>query len=521
MSLHAALQAEYDFACQNEILADQVLGKGVLWDFAQLAWPQIEPDPLVPSWHMEEICAHLAAVSRGELKRLIITIPPGCTKSLLTSVIWPAWDWINNPRRKFMYGTFDVELMRRDANACRRLVRGPWFQQRWGHIVNVDEGRDVQDTQSIFNTTKGGRRVSVTVAGKATGWHAQIQVIDDPTKPKDIIGDPDLARAALERAWNWYRVTMASRRSNPKNFARVIIMQRLHELDLVGRILEEDKKRDAPEYVHLNFPMRAEMERLCKTPVGGDRRTYEGELLTPNRFDEAAVKELEHDLGSQAAAAQLQQRPAPAAGNIFQRDWFTQRWLTLPQNLHLIISADCSFKDSASADFVAIHVWGYCYTDAKYYLIDRIHDRMGLPATVKCIEALAKRWPKARAKLIEDKANGPAVEQTLRGKLSGIIMIEPDGGKIARANAVSPVCEARDVVLPDVGALLKLSDGTVLRYEWIDEMVEELVTFPFARHDDDVDAMTQGLGHLHDGVATKYLAAMRKLRDRRVASGGK
>lgn len=520
MSLDAAIASTYEDALSQELLADRTLGESSLWRFVQLAWPQIEPDPLVPSWHMEEICAHLEAVSRGECKRLIITIPPGCTKSTLVSVAWPAWDWLRKPKRKYMFATFDIDLMRRDALRCRGLVRSNWFQDRWGDIVNINDSRDVQDTQSVYSTTEGGRRVSVTVGGKATGWHAEIQVVDDPTKAKDVLGDPDLARAALERAWNWWRVTMASRRSNPKLFSRVIIMQRLHENDLVGRILEEDTEH---EYTHLNLPMEYEVERGCTTPWGGDRRTQEGELLTPARFDAAAVAEIKRDLGSQAAAAQLQQRPAPAGGNIFQRDWFTERWHDLPDNLHFLISVDCTFKDTSSADYVAMHVWGF--GGGKFYLVDRIHDRMGLPQTAKLLLTLARRWPQATAKLIEDKANGPAVEQMLRDVMPGIIMVEPKGGKIARANAISPLCEARDVVLPAANAQLvrRSKDGTsttVLTYEWIEEMIEELVTFPFARHDDDVDAMTQGLIRLHNALGRRYLDAMRKLKAQREARGG-
>lgn len=517
----AVLDHYYDLAdATDPIEVDrELVARGGLWAFVQLAWEQVEPDPLVPSWHMEEICIHLEAVSREEIKLLLITIPPGCTKSTIVSVLWPVWDWIGHPKRKWMFGTFDQDLMHRDAIRCRALVRTKWFQDRWGDKVQIADTKDDQSTQSVYSTTAKGRRVSVTVGGKATGWHAQFQVIDDPTKPKDILGDPDTAAAALERAWNWYRVTMASRRSNPKKFARVIIMQRLHELDLVGRILEESK--DLGELVHLNFPMEFEVERACKTKWGGDRRTEEGELLVPSRFDAAAVAELKRDLGSQAAAAQLQQRPAPAAGNIFKRDWFKTRWVDLPKQMFYCISVDCAFTDTATADFVAIHVWAY--DGDHYYLLDRIHDRMGLPGTVKAIEALAKRWPKARAKLIENKANGPAVEQVLRGKLTGIIMMEPKtmgGSKIARANAVSPLCEAGDVILPDRNTRLELPraandnrPGHVLTYEWIDDVVEELCTFPFARNDDDVDAMTQALIYMHDRMPPRYLKAMQALKD--------
>ncbi len=474
------------------------IARGGLWTFVQRAWPVIETDPLVPGWHLEEMCTHLEAVSRGECKRLIINVPPGMSKSTIVSVLWPAWDWTLRPGRSWMVATFDDALMRRDALRLRRLVSSDWYQARWGDRVRIAHGDDYRKTQNVFETTAGGRRFSTTTrSDRATGWHADIQVVDDPTKPAETRGDPELARAALERTWQWWTGTMASR-AKGSQFARVIIMQRLHELDLVGRILDQDHTR---EWTVLMLPMCYEPERRCRTPWGGDRRTEPGELLCPARFDAAAVAEKRREMTEQVAAAQLQQRPAPASGNLFRREWFAERWKVLPADMLLVQSWDCTFKDSSGADYVAGHVWGF--SGGKYYLVDHVHDRMGLPETIRCLEAFARRHPKARAKLVEDKANGPAVEQMLRGKMPGILMVTPEGGKVARANAIAPLVEAHNVVLPDASV-----------HPWSDEVLEELVTFPFSRHDDDVDAMTQALTYLHDRNPARYLDAMR-----RVASG--
>lgn len=489
------------------------------FQFVKRAWPIINPGiPFVSGWHIEVMCAHLQAVSMGELDRLILNVPPGASKSTITSVLWPAWDWTLHPERKWMVATFDERLMGRDTMACRRLMKSPWYQTRWGEVVSVDETGETQDTQEVWHTTKGGRRYSTTVSGGATGWHADIQVIDDPIKPKEMAGDPEIARNALERCWTWWTGTMASRRTGAK-FARVIIMQRLHELDLVGRILELDHEH---EWTHVMLPMRYEVDRSSATRWGHDPRRTEGEILCPERWDERAVKELEREMGAQVAAAQLQQRPAPAGGNVFRRDWFAKRWMrkenpkwatipttdrdryvVLPAFFSGCLSADCTFKDSAGADFVAIQAWGEA--GSNFFLIDQINDRMGLPQTERCLEAMAARHPFCRAKLIEDKANGPAVEQTLRKKMSGIIMITPEGGKIARANAVSPLCEAGNVILPDESEA-----------DWVAPTVEELITFPFARHDDRVDAFTQALNYLHARNMGRYLEAMQNVASGRV-----
>lgn len=477
--------------------------------FVQLGWPEVDPAPFVDSWHIEQIALHLEAVSRGELRKLLINVPPGMSKSRITSVMWPAWDWIAHPARKWIVATVDPRLAARDALDCRRLLNSPWYQERWGDVVQIDNSEDVQTTQGVYSTTAKGRRVSTSVRSSIIGWHGDIQLVDDPNKPEEM-RDPELAQAALERTWSWWKGTLASRRIDPKRLAQVVIMQRLSDSDLVGRILEDDTDH---EWTHLMLPMRFEPERACKTQWGGDVRSEPGELLCPARFDEAAVKADEKRMGSQVAAAQLQQRPAPLGGNIFHREWFTERWSELPGNLSLAMSVDCSFKDSVGSDYVAIQMWGWA--GDKFYLVDRIHDRMGLPATCACIRTLKKRWPSCRVILIEDKANGPAVEQVLRDELPGIVMLEPKtlgGSKVARANAVSPLAEARNVMFPARDAQHKTATGSVVTYEWVEEMIEEVVTFPFARHDDDVDAMDQALIYLHDHLQGRYMAAMRKIR---------
>jgi len=495
-----------------------------LYQFVKRAWNVVNPGiPFTPGWHLELICAHLEAVSRGEITRLILNVPPGASKSTITSVFWPAYDWITHPQRRWMAATFDERLAGRDTMACRRLIKSKWYQDRFGDLVSVDESGESQSTQEIWNLKQGGRRYSTTVAGGATGWHADVQLVDDPVKPSELLkSDPEIARNSLERCWTWFTGTMASRRTGA-NFARVIICQRLHELDLVGRILEMDA---TGEWVKVILPMRFERDRACATPWGHDPRREDGELLCPARWDEKAVAELEREMGSQVAAAQLQQRPAPAGGNVFQRTWFEKRWMraenpkwkdiptserdryvVLPKFFSGAISADCTFKDTAGADFVAIQAWGE--SGSNFYLIDQIFDRMGLPQTERCIEAMAARWPWARAKLIEDKANGPAVEQTLRKKMSGIVMITPEGGKVARANAISPLCESGNVILPDES-----------EYDWVGTTVEELVTFPFARHDDRVDAMTQALTYLHARNMGRYLEAMQNVGSGRVGWTG-
>lgn len=457
--------------------------------FVRTAWHVIESSPYVHGWHVEEMCAHLEAVSRGELRRLIINVPPGCSKSLITSVFWPAWDWLTRPERKWMFATFDADLARRDALRCRELVTSSWFQERWGDRVSIYDGEERQRTMGVYYTTAQGMRFSSSVEGRATGWHAHIQVVDDPTKPQDVRAGGQTAREALERTWDWWTGTMSSRKADPNDFSRVVIMQRLHEDDLAGRCITEGG------WTLLRLPMRYEPESHCATPVGGDRRTEPGELLNPGRFSESAVAETEREMGSQVASAQLQQRPAPAKGLIFDREWLLKEWRELPANAQLVQSWDCAFKDLATSDYVVGQVWAT--HGGQFFLVDRVKARMNFPATCQAIRDLTKKWPKAITKLVEDKANGSAVLQTLEKEIPGLVAINPEGGKQARANAVSPLFEAGNVLVPSVAVA-----------PWVGEWREEMATFPMARNDDDVDATTQALNYLHGKSFNRYAQAV-------------
>ncbi len=440
--------------------------------FIELAWPIVESAPFVGGWHINAIADHLAAVSRGELDRLVINVPPGCSKSIITSVLWPAWCWTFEPEHKWMTATFDAALARRDALRMRALIKSDWFQRRWP-ATRINESDDVQATMGVYHTTAGGFRFSTTVGGGATGWHCHTQIVDDPVKPSDLQGDPDAARAALERSWEWWRGTMASRKADPNKFRRVVIMQRLWEGDMSSRCVEEG-------YTLLMLPMRFERSRACVTMWGGDTRAVEGELLCPERFSEETVAETERDMGSQVAAAQLQQRPAPAKGLIFERSWLANEYTEIPAGATYLQSWDCAFKDLASSDYVVGQVWAAF--GSRFYLVDQVRARMSFPATCQAIRDLSTKWPKAIAKLVEDKANGSAVIATLKNEITGMIAIEPEGGKVARANAVAPLFEASNVLVP--------------RAAWVGEWREEMATFPMGRNDDAVDATTQALIHM-------------------------
>lgn len=467
---------------------------GSLHRFVRIAFNQVEPTRFVDNWHIGILCDYLEAVSRNEIKRLVINVPPGTMKSLTVSVFWPLWEWIKRPETKFMFASYDATLAARDGRRMLRVLQSEWFHKRFDPRVT-----ELRPAATDFDNTKGGFRFATSVAGKATGRHADIQVVDDPIKPHDVRGSLAVTKKAINAVSTWWRETMASRRADPETFRRVIVMQRLHEDDLAGEMLREGG------WTHLCLPMRAEPKLVC--PCGDaactpeDIRTEEGQLLWPARFPEEVVREDETTgMGPSVAAAQNQQRPSPASGGIFQKSWF-RYWhqkpdqpvpadakypcrdevcRILPRDGIWVQSWDLTFKGSDGTDFVAGGVWLYKAPDA--YLVHQVCARMSFIETCKAIARVSDRYPLAFTKLIEDKANGPAVVDVLKKRLGGLVLVNPDGGKEARAHAISGLFEAGNVFLPH--------DEIA---PWVPAYRTQFAGFPRGVNDDMVDQTTQAL----------------------------
>jgi predicted phage terminase large subunit-like protein len=475
-----------DEASQTLIDVEREIGlRGSLHDFVEMAWPIVEPGTAFHnSWYLAMECEHLEAVSRGQIRKLMLNVPPGTTKSLLTSVFWPAWDWIHTPKDRFINASFDANLTLRDARRMLLILRSQWYQERWGNLSKAPcLMMPVDCAATDFSNLQGGWRFSTSVEGKMTGRHCDIMIVDDPIKPQDV------SKTTLDSCKRWWHETVPSRFGDQKTARRVMIMQRLHEDDLAGVAMKEDG------WEVLRLPMRFEKASCSYTSLGGDMRTEDGQLLDPVRFPEEVVKQLEKDMGSRVAAAQLQQRPAPATGAIFQRGWFKHYKAPPARFEHVIQSWDAAFKDTDGSDYVCGQVWGV--RGGEYFLLDQVWDHLDMPATCAAIESTMRRWPKGITKLVEDKANGPAIIQTLKKKVPGLTEVTPEGGKESRANAVAPLFEAGNVWFPDPEIA-----------PWVDDFEQEMVTFPFAAHDDRVDACTQALLYLH-AKTSNYAAAMK------------
>ena len=466
-----------------------------LYRFIKMAWSAVDTAEYKDNWHIPVMCEHLQEVSDGKILRLVVNIPPGTTKSLTTSVFWPVWEWILRPETKWMFASYDASLVGTvQGGKVIDLMQSEWFIQRWTSML-----KDKAPAASMFETKAGGFRFATSPGGKGTGRHVKIQVVDDPNKPQDVQGTQALTKKAIGNTSQWFKGTASTRSVDAATFARVIIMQRLHEDDLAGEMLRERG------WHHLCLPMRYEKHSICVcnnplcTPE--DPRTKDNELLWPERFPEAVVRHQETvGMGPSVAAAQYQQRPTPASGGIFQNHWF-RYWhqspgvpvpkdekfpcrdkicRVLPEDGTWYQSWDMTFKGTDGTDFVAGGVWLYKPPDA--YLVYQVCARMGFVETCKNMVLVSNRYPLAFTRLVEDKANGPAVVDMLKKSISGLILVNPQGGKEARAHACSGLFDAGNVFIPH--------DELA---PWVPAYRTQHVTFPKSVNDDMVDQTTQML----------------------------
>jgi predicted phage terminase large subunit-like protein len=471
---------------QELALCDRETGlSGSFKSFVELAWPHVYPSsPFQDNWHIGLICEHYEAVFKGEISELVINLPPGGSKSSLTCVMLPAWGWIRRPGSSWIFAAYGQKLVRRDAGAWLGLIKSKWWQSRWGDRFGIPTVPAID----LIKNDKTGFRLGTTPGGEVTGFHANYQVIDDPNKPEE------LTKVMLEETKSWMSRTMSSRwRRPPEINGLILIMQRLHSDDLSSELIERGA-------THVCLPANFDPARRTETAYGKDPRMRRGDLLDPVRLPQNLIDKLKKHLGPMNAAAQLQQAPVPEGGAIFKRDSF-KFWRALPPQFdQLICSWDCAFKDEADSDLVCGGVWGR--VGATFYLLDIILDHLDFGGTVKSIVRLAARWPSATTKLIEDKANGPAVVQTLEKALPGIVAVDPRGGKHSRASACSGFFEAGNVYLPD---------PEMPGYAWVNDYMVEMCTFPRGKHDDQVDMTTQALLYLQEH--TSYLkSAMDEVR---------
>jgi len=279
-----------------------------LYCFIQAAFPIVSPGvPFAPNWHLEAVAYHLTRVLDGEIKRLIITIPPRSLKSICGSVCFPAFALGRNPTWRIICVSYAESLARKHANDCRAVMRSDMYNRLFPNTrISL-----AKDTEVEFATTLGGNRLSTSVGGTLTGRGGNLIIIDDSLKPQDAYSE--LARDSVKQ---WYANTLLSRLDDKKNDAIVVIMQRLHMDDLVGHLLEQEG------WTHLNLPAIAESEQYVPLGPGRFHVRRPGDVLHPAREPRTVLDELKYSMGSIDFAAQYQQQPIAEGGNLIKWAWF-------------------------------------------------------------------------------------------------------------------------------------------------------------------------------------------------------
>lgn len=471
-----------------------------LSSFVRHAWRVLEPGThYLHNWHIDLIAEYLELFYVRKLRRVIFNVPPRFMKSSLVTIMGPVWDWIYRPTDRFMFASYAQELAYKHSVDRRTLIRSPWFQEHYGHIFSL--ARD-QDEKREFSNSRRGHMIATSMLGQATGKGGDFIVVDDPQNPEKARSD-----TLRERINSAFDSTFMQRLDDPKTGGIAIVMQRLHSRDLTGHVIEKELELgdgDGDRWVQVRIPAEAPVRTTVTFPKSRTVIVREpGDILWDERMGARELTQKKTDLGALMYAGQYGQEPTDEQGGIFPRTHW-RFWkpagsdlpqvrietgggtshsvdaVDLPTLEERIQSWDMAFKDKKDSDYVVGGVLGR--ERGRYFLLDRVRDRMSFTATVKEFRRFSELHPSATLKLVEDKANGTAVMDTLRDEVVGIVGVEPQGGKEARAWAVQPVIESGNVYLPHP-----------VIAPWVWDFIEECAAFPNGSHDDQVDMLTQGL----------------------------
>lgn len=482
-----------------------------LYEFLLNAWKYIDSSAWTDGWPIDAVAEHLQAVVDGQIRRLIINIPPRMGKSSITSVALPAWTWAQSkrsptsgPNVQFLHASYANQLSLRDSVKCRRLIESAWYQTLWGDRFSLNSD---QNTKSRFSNDKGGERLITSIGAAVTGEGGSIIVVDDPNAANEAFSE-----ATIQATIDWWDGTMSTRLNDPKTGAYIIIQQRLAEDDLTGHILS----KDVGDWTHLCLPMRYEPDRAFMTSIGwSDPRTEANELLWPERFGEAEVHLLERQLGPYAAAGQLQQRPEPAGGGVIKREWWNL-WeeVSFPPMDFILASLDTAYTTKTMNDPSALTVWGifsggtkatstrailkdgrpnyvervYAEEAPKVMLMHAWQGRYELHELVAKVAETCKLL-KVDKLIVENKAAGHSVAQEIR-RIYGtenfsVQLHDPKSqDKLSRLYSVQHLFAEGLIYSPDRA--------------WSEMVINQVGQFPRGKHDDLVDTVSMSLRHLRD-----------------------
>ncbi|QDV34922.1 phage terminase large subunit [Tautonia plasticadhaerens] len=440
--------------------------------FTRKAFATVDPGASYKhNWHIDLIAEYLEACTRREIKRLIINIPPRYMKSISVTVAWPAWLLGHNPSERILAASYAEVLSLKHSVDTRLILQSEWYKRVFPGVHLTGD----QNEKRKFVTTARGHRFATSVGGSAIGEGGNFLIVDDPLNAAQALSDAD-----RETANTWFDQGFCTRLDDKENGVIVVVMQRLHADDLSGHLLAKGG------WENLCIPAIAE----TRTVIDFGRVKVvreEGDLLHPERESAAAVEAQKNIMGSYAFAGQYQQRPAPAEGGIFKAGWFKRHERPQDSYLQIVQSWDTASKAAELNDPSCCTTWGI--RPDGYDLLHVLVKRLEYPQLKARVAEHAETWG-ANAVLIEDKSSGQQVLQDLRHSTQlPLLAINPEKDKETRASAVSALVEAGKVSLPTHAA-------------WLTDYEMELMTFPNAPHDDQVDSTTQFLNWMRTRSVT-------------------
>jgi predicted phage terminase large subunit-like protein len=427
-------------------------------------------------------------VLAGEIRDLILNLPPRNTKSSIASIAFPAFAWATKPAMKFLFASFKESLALEHSQACRDILGSSWYADRWPAVkIRADK-----DAKQMFQNTETGYRASVSVGANATGLGGDIILVDDPHALSDTFSDAD--REAVIR---WWTGTMSSRLNDRETGARVIIGQRVHEADLTGFLLKQGG------WTHVRIPAEYTPEKSYSSPIGAnDPRKEAGELLWPKRFSRATQQSIKQENGAFAYSSQQMQDPSPGEAGAFHRKHF--RYFSIEDagtsfqvsgkripvgSVVLFQTFDTATKTSDLNDYTVGETFGIT-PENDLLVLDVVRLRIPVPNLYHFTQEMRQKYPAILYQFVEDKSSGmgliqegarspfPFLNLAERLKEKGIANIL-SGDKMQRAVTAA--------ILYESGKVYHLAGAP-----WLADFESELLHFPVGAHDDMVDALAYG-----------------------------
>jgi predicted phage terminase large subunit-like protein len=430
--------------------------------FVEYVFGLLRPgEPFKPNWHIDAMAHKVSQVASGEVKRLIITVPPRHLKSIIASVALPAWYLGHNPSERVVAVSYSADLARTHANDFRRVVNDPLYQTVFPRM------RLSRDTDNEIQTTLRGRRYATSIGGTLTGRGGNLIIIDDPLKPSDAVSD-----VSRNRVIEWYGSTLSTRADDKQTARTVVVMQRIHVDDLVGHLLEKDAGFET-----LNLPAIAQSTATYDLGGGRTHTREKGDLLHPAHEPAEVLRDIKTSMGTMLFSAQYQQAPEPPGGKIIKRKMLQYYTAVEPRATdRIIMSWDIALSEKEEADLSACVV--LLNRGDRYYVLEVIRGKFPFPQLKAKIIEVKERYGRASL-VIEESGISYGLIQVLREKYINVVDYKPKGDKLERLISQIDLFMGGSVLLP--------KDAS-----WLEEFEAELLSFP-GRHDDQVDALAQGL----------------------------